>query len=386
MKKIFIALLVLGFVPLYAQSSASAQLAANEALSRLDEALNGSSSGSRTARSPVLIQATRGGQEPPWVNNPYTVYSQDHYFAAVGSARNRNNAEERAVIALAGIFNRSIQSDFHTSTIYSEAVSNGTISVSRNTNVRDVIITAVSMDNLIGAEIGYIWEDGRGTVYALAYIEREKAIEIYTELIRINQINIDNITAMNAAERNTFDGYARYKLAALIAGINSQYSNIILLAGGSTSSLNLSNAAALNQEAANIIKNISVGLNVMLSVSGTDATGDIGNRIQSSFARILTGAGLRTHGNNNPYTLRITFSIRDLVSPESEFKFCIYELNAELIENAAGTGLLQFSASGREGHLTFEGARNRAMNEVEARINEQFPARLKGYLDNLLPR
>jgi hypothetical protein len=67
---------------------------------------------------------------------------------------------------------------------------------------------------------------------------------------------------MTDAQKNTFDGYARYKLSALLAGMNAGYANIVSLSGGSTSSLNLTSRDSFILEAANIIKNISVGFNV----------------------------------------------------------------------------------------------------------------------------
>jgi len=351
---------------LFAQSFNNSE--ADAATHRLEEALSG--------RSAASVQVTRSGARPSWVTDPYTAYPRERYIAAVGFASNRAEAEKRAFAALVAFFGQSIRADLEVSTIYSEAVTNGLISVSENTNVRDVIVTAASLDTLIGAEIGNVWDDGRGTINVLAYIERERAVFIYTELIRMNQRNIENLTAMSAAQKNTFDGYARYKLAALLAGINAEYAVIVSLAGGSTAFLNLASADALTLETQNIIRNISIGFNV---------TGDHNNRVRDAFARVLSGEGLRTQGRNTPYMLDIDINMSEAMFPNNNFIFCRFTVNANLIEISTGSVVLPFSITDREGHTTYEEAQARSYLRIERMVAERYPVLFREYLAALLP-
>jgi hypothetical protein len=201
----------------YAQS---ADALARDAIRRLDEFLGGETVAASTApQSAPPVQSMRGGQEPGWVADPYVAYSRDRYLAAVGFAPNRAEAEKKALAALTAIFGQSIQADFSVATAYSEAVSKGIVSSSETTNIRDRISTSMSLDTLIGAEIGSVWDNARGTVYALAYLDKERAVAVYGNMILTNLKNVEKLTAMTAAEKNTLDGYARYKLAAIISGI-----------------------------------------------------------------------------------------------------------------------------------------------------------------------
>jgi len=182
-------LLIIFFIfslPLHAQSLQTAETAANDAMFRLEEALSGRSEGSGTSQSVSSVQVTRSRAQPSWVNDPYTVFPKNRYIAAVGHASGRAEAEKKALAALAAVFSQSIKSDLTVAAVYMEAVRNGFISVSENTMVRETIVASVSMDLLIGAEIGNIWEDRSGIINALAYIEKEKAIAVYSELIRLN--------------------------------------------------------------------------------------------------------------------------------------------------------------------------------------------------------
>ena len=353
-----------------------AQAAADDATRRLEEALSGGSAAG-ISRNAAPVQATMGGARPGWISNPYATFPRDRYLSVVGTAANRDEAERRAFAALAAFFGQSIRTDLTVAAVYSEAVSNGIITVSENTQVRDTIVTAASLDTLIGAEIGNVWDDGRGTIYALAYIDRRRTIAVYTEIILMNQRNIDNLLAMSAAEKNTFDSYARYKLAALIAGMNEEYANIVVLLGNSSVPFNLSNASALSIEASNIIRNISVDFNV---------NGDSNNRVRDAFAKALSGEGLRTQGSNTPYVLEVNVNMNEVAYPGNNFKFCGYTVSANLIERGTGSVLLPFSVSDREGHSTYEAAQTRAIAVMERAIAERYPVLFREYLAALLPQ
>jgi len=359
----------------FAQSLSNAQAAADDAVRRLEEALGGAAAGTGQRTTPV--QSGRGGTRPSWISNPYSAYPRDRYLAAIGTAANRADAEKRAFAAIVAIFGQSIRTDYAVVTTYSEAITNNTIRFSENTNVRDVIVTAASLDTLVGAEIGNVWDDGRGTVYALAYIERAKAAAVYTEIIRMNQRNIDNLLAMSASEKNSFNGYARYKLASLIAGLNADYAVIVSLAGGSTASLITTDAGSLILEASNIIKNISVGFNIR---------GDRNNRVRDAFARVLGEEGLRTQGSNTPYILEVNIDMSETTFPGNNYIYCRYTISANLIERATGSSLLPFNVSDREGHTTYEAAQNRAFISIERIIAERYPVLFREYIAALMPQ
>jgi hypothetical protein len=369
-------LLTLFSLPLLAQSLADYQAAADDATRRLEEALSGGSAAGKNQTPSSAVQAASGGTRPRWVNNPYSDYPQNRYIAAVGSAKTRADAEKQAIAALTAFFGQSVKSDYTVTAAYSEAVTNGIVSVSENTDVRETIVTAALLDRLIGAVIGNVWDDGRGTVHALAYLEKERTVFIYTELIRINQRNIENLVSVNAARKNTFDAYARYILAALIAGVNAGYAGIVSLAGGSTAPLNMTSADTLLLEAADIIGNITVGINVK---------NDSGSRVRDAFAKALSGEGLRTRGNDPSYMLEININTGEARFPGNDFIFCRYTVSANLVERATGSVLFPFNFTDREGHLTYTEARNRAFVSMEKIINEKYPAAFREYLAALQP-
>ena len=369
---LFVICLLLCAPWLSAQQSGSADAAARDAARRLDAAL----SGTGTATSPP-VQSTRGGREPAWVNDPYAAYSRDRYIAAVGYGADRAEAERRAFANLTALFGQSVRAETSIATAYSEAISQGIISVSENTRVRDEVATAASLDTLIGAEIGGVWDNARGMVYAAARMDKERTVAVYTDMILVNQQIIDRLTNLGAAQRNTLDGYARYSLAAGIAAINTKYASVVTQAGGSTASLNLRGAESYSLTAREIIGNITVAVQV---------NGDQDSRIQGVFAKALSDKGLRTRGTNPPYTLVVDVAYNEAVFPNNPNKFCRYTISANLTENATRASLLPFTFTGRSGRPTYEEARTMAVRDIERTIAETFPAALDEYLATLLPR
>jgi hypothetical protein len=363
-------LLVTCTAALFAQSAGDAEAAARDAVNRLESLLNNAASGGSG------VQVSRGGGEPAWVNDPYREYSRSRYIAAVGFAAARGEAERKALAALTALFGQSVQADFTAATVYSEAVSRGAVTVSENTHIRDTVTTAASMDTLIGAEIGRVWDDGQGTVYAAACMDREKTAALYAELIGANLRDIDTLTLMSAAEKNTFGAYARYKLAAVLAALNVQYAQVISYAAGQAAALTLKTPASYELEASNILKNTAVTVAV---------DGDRANRIRDAFARALSGEGLRTRGNNPPYVLEVSVDFSEVTFPNNAMIYCRSVVSANLIENETGAVLLPFSLTDRAGHLTYAGAETSAVSAVEKAISEKYPALLRDYLAGLLP-
>jgi len=372
----FTAFFVLNLTYIYSQSPNETEIAARNALQRLDEFLSGNNSG--ISSIPELpVQVTQGGIQPSWVDAPFSAYNRNRYIAAVGHGSSRAEAERQALLELLGIFGQSIRGDSIFHNIYSEAVSKGIVTVTQNTFMQDVIITSTSLDILIGAQIGNIWDSGRGMVYALAYMDREKTISIYTDLILLNNLSIEQLTAMNAAQKNTFDGYARFKLAETIANINAKYATVVSVSGGSTASLNIKSANSLNLDAEEILRNITVVVNVK---------NDQANRIRDAFAQVLTAESLRTGGNDPPYTLEVDLDLSEVTYPNNRRIYCRYVVSANLIENATGAVLLPFNFSGREGHSTYANAVTTAITEAEKGILEKYPIILSEYLAGIFPR
>jgi hypothetical protein len=364
-------------------SPEEAQAAARSALDRMDgkQPASGSSAGQSAAPNASSAQqgavVNTGKGKPAWVDSVDSVYSRSQYVAAVGYAADRAMAEKNALASLVAIFGQSIRADQTIVNTYQEAVKNGiTAGWTDNIAMNNTIQTSASMDTLVGAETKEVWYDSKSTYFAVAVLDKPKAIQTYSNMIKSNQAMIDNLLNMTAAEKNSLDGFARYQFAATIADINIGYGNLLSVIGEPSYAQALKRGDDYRLEAKNIANAIPVGITVKNDKAG---------RIQGAFAKALTEAGFRSGGTNSRYRLEADFSLSPVELPQN--KWARYELTANLVDTASGGSVLvPYSINGREGHATQAEADNRTYATAERKIGEEYKGLLSNYLSQLLPK
>ncbi|MDR0473392.1 MAG: LPP20 family lipoprotein [Treponema sp.] len=329
-----------------------------------------------TACGTVTLQ-NRSAAMPDWVRDPYRKFDRQANVAAVGTGSSANAAEKDAFGKLVAVFGQSIQVDEKISTSYREALRSGAASSwTENTAFDSMIAMSAGMDSLIGAEIGAAWDDGKINYYAAAVLNKVKALQVYSNLVTANKAMIFNLVNMPEAEKITFEGFARYQLAASVADVTITYGNLLTHIGDPSYAQGLKKGDEYRLEAQNIAKSIPVGIKV---------TDDRAGKIQGAFAKALSDIGFRSGGNNPRYVLEADISVFPVDFPNNPNKFARIELNANLTDTSVKSVLLPFNYSAREGHPNISEAENRAYNEAVRAINEGYKDLLLDYMSNLLP-
>jgi hypothetical protein len=339
--------------------------------------------------TPQPVQATSGGARPGWVDNPYAALSRNDFFAAAGYGTTRALAEQGALAALTALFGQNIRSELRSVSSYAESVSNGSTSFSENTAFENFIRTTTQLDTLLGSDIRAVWDDGRGTVYALAVMEKALARPLYADLIRANERLIAELINLSANDRNSFDGYARYRFAGVIADVNQLYGRVLTMvgAGDGIDPAAMKKGDDYRLDAATIARSIPVTVRVTQDPANqTRASGDRISRIQAAFNAALTGAQFRT-GRNGRYLLEVSVSLDRADFPNNPNIFCRYALSANLTDTADDSVLYSFNVNAnREGHTSYPEAENRAVRAMENKINADYAQGLTEYLSTLLPQ
>jgi hypothetical protein len=123
----------------------------------------------------VLISAgiaSASNPKPDWLSGETPQYPKAAYIIGVGSDVTREKAADRARAEISKAF--SLQVSATSSSSAEESNGSGSQSVSEDvkTSTRKV---------LDGVEIASYWDDGQGTIYALAALNREHALQIITD-------------------------------------------------------------------------------------------------------------------------------------------------------------------------------------------------------------
>jgi hypothetical protein len=318
-------------------------------------------------------QASAGGQAPAWVLELESVYPNDRYVAAVGYDKDRDQAEKKALANLIMVFGQSVQAEIQANSSYSKAVLNGSTVRIEDSKLQSAVKTSAELDTLIGVEIRDVWPDNTGSYYAVAVLEKATAVTLYTELLKANERVLDTLLTISAEERETFDGLARYELAATIADANDLYARILSQVGGTA--LPQGKGADYRLAAAEIKKAIPVQVTVQ---------GDRSARIQGAFTGALNKQGIMsTGGRGSRYVLEVTLAMSPADIPQNANKFVRYTLDANLIDTRTKTVLLPFSQTDRVGKLTVSEAENQVFLVLEKSIGETYTKELADYLARL---
>jgi len=316
-----------------------------------------------------------GVKEPEWVKNPYAKYNRQNYLAAVGRGSSYELAENNALAKLISIFGQNVQFDEKLFTSYQDAMRNGVfVEWSENTSLSSAITTSANMENLVGAEFGDRWDNGKD--YAvLVFLDKAKAIPMYTSMIKANQAIIQNLTNMPQNEKYTLNGLARYRYAATAADMVVSYNGLLSVVGGPVQPVK--NGTEFRLEAQNIAKTIPVGVLI---------DNDMNGQIKGAFTKALTSAGFQTSSSNPPYLLNITVESMPVVSPDSPYKFTRVSVNADFIDSGLRSVLFHSSYETRRGHSIQSEADKQAFMAISSEIENEYPKDISDYLDGMKPK
>jgi hypothetical protein len=331
-----------------------------------------SSPASPPAQRTALSGNASSEKQPEWVNKPDTKYPQAQYVAASGDGKTAEEAQYKARVNLLGIFGMKISDDLVIDERYIETNKSGNTSWSDSLS-SERRISASAEGILAGCEIKENWKNSKGTeYYALAVMERTKTVDLYKDIISRLSRSINE--TLNVQNKNTFEGYSRYRFAATLAKDIDSCVNILRYAGGSGSvPAGLKSENDYLVEANNIIKTIPVRVIV---IRGKEF--DKSDRIQNAFAATVGKVGFRTGDASSPYALQVTLALSEVNLANQANKFARYEIAAEMIDVRSRQGLLPtYSINGREGHQNYPEAQERAIRAAEAKINSEYKAELE---------
>lgn len=312
--------------------------------------------------------------KPVWVDNPREVYSDARYVAAVGYGPDRESAEKSALGALVAVFGQNVSGETVVTSQYTEAVREGRVLVTEDSTVQQAVTSSWEQDTIVGAEIKDTWFDGNRTTYAVAVMDKSRAMVLYAELIEANESSIQSLTAIPAAERNTLDAYARFDLAATIAEANAGFVNVLSVVSPGAAAARRSGLTMVEDmrlECRKIAEKIPITVQV---------ENDREDRIRSAFSSVISGAGFKIAESGSRYTLQAVLRLSETELPKNPNKFARYQVESRLTDAQNATSVLPWTISGREGHATLPEAEHRAVRAAEKKIQTEFGAVFSDFL------
>ena len=315
---------------------------------------------------------------PEWVNTPASVYPSEKYITYVGYSQDRNSAEIKALQGIASVFGQSVKSSALSSQRMVQAKQDGKIATANTSGFSQDILRTVDVDCLVGVEAKEFWFDENSTWYCLAVLEKDKAAEIYADMIKKNFNTISTLIKNFSDDENSLDGYAVLDFAEDIASENENHlKKVSVIKNELVSSLKslCPSSKQIHAKKMEVAKNIPICVIV---------NNDEDGRFSAAFSEGIASVGfLGTYNSSARYILYAEINFERSDTTDGKTTRCRFNVSSYILDSETSLQIVPFSLSGREGHVDYAEAKNRAVKSVESKIRKEFPKNLLEYLKNI---
>ena len=304
---------------------------------------------------------------PEWVNSPSSVYPNASYITYVGSATNRDASEVKALQGIASVFGQSIKSEAVASSRMAQAKENGLVA---NVNVQAFsqdIKRSVDVDNLIGVETKEFWCDDDGTWYAIAVLDKSKAIDIYSTMIKKNASAISTVLKNIGEDEFSFDGFSAYDFAEDIAIENENHlKKMSVIDTDSVNNLKSYCPSSKNLHA----KKMEVAKNIPICVQTFN---DEQGRFKEAFSQVISELGFKgTYDDSVRYLLVAKFEFERSDTTDKKTVRCRYNAESYILDTYTSHQIVPFTVKGRESHVDYDEAKHKAESAMISKIKKEF--------------
>lgn len=307
---------------------------------------------------------TKKGKEPVWIKKPTATLPEKKFLCAVGSGTSIEQATDSATAALARIIRQDIASSTKT-TEFSQYSSTG--ETAYNSELQEIIETETMINSLVGITIHEFYEDKNGTIFALAALDREKASTYYQGKIHEILVQLDKVLQSTKNQEGKLDAYVSLQRSKKDAEVLANYLDILnCIDYSSYQQMNVSFASvyAIQQKATDFASSITIDILIR---------NDIDNRVATVLAKNLGNEGFKTRiaqEKQSNYAVDGYLSFQEI--PSEKNVFVRYSLDTQLVDTLTGTVYFPYATNGREGHISFSEAQQRALRSLEKKLDKDY--------------
>ncbi|MFW6253195.1 MAG: LPP20 family lipoprotein, partial [bacterium] len=299
---------------------------------------------------------------PEWFLDPSTVYPQQRYMAAVGSGRDRRDAEQQALAALSQAFEVEIEVDETTRERYRELMTDsGTMTTSEIdlTQVRDVR----SAQTLLNVQFGEAFMDQNNRVHIVAYLDRMETGRLYVDLINRNEAQIDGYVSEASGSGDPLRRYAFLSAAEAVAANNDVLKDQLRIISPPMSAT--ASAGSSRSEIVSRRTDAAQSLPVAIEV-----TGDTEDRILPILSRAVAAERFPISDSDAVLSVEGAFEIEG-IELNPDFESVAWAFSATF-GRADGTTLLTYDDQGRSSGITVERAVALAYEDMAVSVEQGF--------------
>ena len=306
---------------------------------------------------------------PKWLNNPKSVYNPQLYLTAIGEGDTRLEAENSAIGAISKIFESKINVDESTKEEYQELLKNDKAQASTSTKINKSI-KLNSSQTLFNIQFGESYTDDLGRTYVLAYLDRMKTADIYLDKIETNSKKINQYLKLENMRTDPIKKYSYLKSALVVANWNEVLLSQLDIISPSMKDFNEKSYDVVKIK--NTFNKVAKEIKFNIKIDAKNATG-----VSDYLTSLINKCGFSVTNESSDFIISGTAEIKKM-DLKRKVKFVHWEIFLKVVNK--GDVIFSFQKSGREGHITYEQAKSRALREINKKIQKQFYKELMNHI------
>jgi hypothetical protein len=314
----------------------------------------------------ISCSATSSGPKPDWVDHQSKKYPENRYLLGVGSGDDEQSAEMNALSAIARIFQVAVkQSQTEISNSLTTKTGDDTQS---QWEVQFNEVTELSTQKTLeGAQIVESWVDPAQTVHKLAVLDRLKTALILEERIEEldKAVNRDVNTIRRSGDKlQVARSYYRSIQMMMKRDVYNSDLRIVNPTGQGNEF-----KVSLNSTSSDLRTFLAQELNMAIEITGPNS-----EKVKTALVESLTKSGFSVLGqtSNNPPNIIIKgeLQFKNLDMPSSN-KFVRWQADFHLVNQIDGKEFGSLQRRGREAHVSYEAAEQRALRLLIKQVNQK---------------
>jgi hypothetical protein len=317
----------------------------------------------------------KSGKRPGWVDGRATKYPAEGYLTGVGFGDTRKAAEDSAYAATSRIFQAEISSRTKEWEKYAQTEIKGKVQTTRDIEISQ--LTSVATEKVLeDIAIAEVWlDEPEKLIYALAVMDRAHAAAVLRE--RITEMDRDVLDLQNKAANSPDKLEAvRTLRRAMRISLNRDVYN---------TDLRIVNPAGKGIDPPVSLISIKEKIHDLVTNHirmGVEVRGPHHERIRSAILEGLTKEGFSLEQSGGQSTIdvlvkgNVSFEKADL----PEWKFVRWAFSVNLVNNKNGKIFGSLTKHGKEAHLNFSEAEQRAVRALQKEIVNELSALMVSFI------
>lgn len=324
----------------------------------------------------VVAFAAVAQDRPVWIDNPQSKYPTSKYLTAVGTGDTRKAAENSAAANLSQIFQSTIKADQTVNERYKELFTAPNQSTYESQSDVTKNITISTDQTLYNVQYAESYTDNLGRTYVLAMLERQPTAEIYERKMEENDAQMLKYIEQHNNSKDPIVRYANMNAASVFSLLNEtlkQQLNIIL-PGASFTPKSGYDAVKVQQLLSAAKRDVPFSISL---------SGDTDGRVTAIVKELLSELGFVV-AEKGVLTVSGDVGFQEIALKRPE-KFVRWSYKFSIMD-PANVVILSMDENGREGHVTYDEAVNRALRTMKQRIKTNVGKEINRYFDRMVKK